>query len=122
MAERVEARLAICTRDTNGCLIAPTVSASGYAMQTKDDDRRPIAMHRAVYTVKVGPIPAGITVHHKCAVRACLEESHLQLATHAENIGEMNARKSYERRIAALESEVNSLRAQLAKSNNRRTP
>jgi hypothetical protein len=33
----------------------------------------------------------------------CVNPSHLQAATHVENIAEMKARKSYEARIAELE-------------------
>lgn len=72
------------------------------------------AAHRLSWIIHHGPIPEGIHVHHKCAVRRCVNPDHLELATCAQNVGEMNARKSYERRIAHLERENADLRAQLA--------
>lgn len=44
--------------------------------------------------------------HHTCAMTQCVNPEHLQPATHAENVGEMKARVSYEMRIADLEREL----------------
>ena len=52
-----------------------------------------------------------MTVHHKCANRACCNPEHLELATNRENVAEMFARKAYEARIAELEEEVAALKA-----------
>jgi hypothetical protein len=44
------------------------------------------------------------TVHHVCAVRACVNPEHLQRVTLRENVAEMRARNAYEARIAELEA------------------
>jgi HNH endonuclease len=62
--------------------------------------------HRWAYTVFKGPIPAGQTIHHKCANRLCVNPDHLEQATHRENVGEMFARKAYEARITELETQL----------------
>ncbi|TAM22401.1 MAG: HNH endonuclease [Nevskiaceae bacterium] len=36
--------------------------------------------------MKNGPIPVGFEIDHLCAVRACVNVSHLELVSHAENI------------------------------------
>jgi hypothetical protein len=67
--------------------------------------------HRLAYETFIGEIPNGMTVHHKCANRACCNPEHLELATNRENVAEMFARKAYEARIAELEEEVAALKA-----------
>jgi hypothetical protein len=47
---------------------------------------RPMKAHRYAYMTFVGPIPeARPLIDHRCRVRACVNPSHLRLATHAEN-------------------------------------
>ena len=41
--------------------------------------------HRAVFDRHVGPIAAGLQVHHLCEHRACVNPAHLALVTHAEH-------------------------------------
>lgn len=55
----------------------------------------------------------GEHVHHKCANRRCFNPDHLQAASANENTAEMNARRTYEARIAFLEAEVERLTALL---------
>ena len=65
--------------------------------------------HRWAWVEAHGPISPGMTLHHKCAVRRCVNPEHLELATKRENVGEMFARKAYEQRIAQLEDENRAL-------------
>lgn len=58
--------------------------------------------HRVTYEYATGIKPGGMSVHHKCANRACCNPEHLQLATQRDNMAEMHARKSYEAQIAEL--------------------
>jgi hypothetical protein len=41
--------------------------------------------HRYFYALMVGAIPAGMDLDHLCRVRDCMEPTHLEPVTHAEN-------------------------------------
>jgi HNH endonuclease len=43
--------------------------------------------HRLGWKLLRGPIPDGMELHHRCGVYACWNLDHLQLVTHAENLG-----------------------------------
>ena len=86
-------------------------TSSGYGQIYKDG--RVTVVHRAAYEHWVGSVGED-TVHHKCANRLCFNPEHLQLATIRENIGEMHARKSYQRQITALERRVADLSVEVA--------
>ena len=49
-------------------------------------DRGKRMVHRVVFELQNGPIPAGLAVDHKCFTRDCINPEHLQLATPAENM------------------------------------
>lgn len=50
--------------------------------------------HRVAYELAVGPIPPGLTIDHLCRVRLCVNPTHLEPVTLAENTRrEMLARK-----------------------------
>lgn len=59
--------------------------------------------HRLMLEAKAGHSIKGMHAHHTCANRGCINPDHLELATAAENVGEMMARLSYEARIKELE-------------------
>lgn len=42
--------------------------------------------HRWIYERQHGPIPAGLEPDHLCRNRACVNDSHLDLVTHLENM------------------------------------
>jgi hypothetical protein len=46
---------------------------------------RPYA-HRWIYEVTYGPIPVGMEIDHLCRVRHCVNPTHLEAVTHAENV------------------------------------
>ena len=102
-------------RDINpesGCWIwTGSRTSNGYGQIYKNG--RNIVVHRAAFEYWVGPVGED-TVHHKCAERLCFNPEHLQLATLRENIGEMHARKAYQRQIRTLESQVAELSAEVS--------
>ena len=50
-------------------------------------------LHRWVWEQINGPIPAGMEVMHLCDNRRCFRYDHLRLGTHAENMGDMRAKR-----------------------------
>lgn len=91
MPERVCQRAATnYTVDEDGCWISNYFKMrGGYAQlqfRPEDDTKEKIVLaHRAAYTHHNGPIPDGMTVHHKCYKRACVNPDHLDLMTRNEN-------------------------------------
>jgi len=49
-------------------------------------ERRPRLTHRLAFEELIGPIPDGLEPDHLCRNTSCLNPTHLELVTHAENI------------------------------------
>lgn len=74
----------------------------GYGHVVQNGQTRPV--HRVAYEVWLGPIPEGLEVDHVkargCLHRDCIEPTHLEAVTHAENVlrgdapSALNARKT----------------------------
>lgn len=80
-------------RTPNGCLEwTGPVLATGYGKI--GDGSRVRTTHRVSYEVHVGPIPDGLTIDHLCSNKRCVEPSHLEPVTGAENTA-----RAAERRI-----------------------
>lgn len=58
-------------------------STNGYA-QIKNDGRL-VTVHRLIYELLVGPIPAGLELDHLCRVRHCVNPAHLEPVNHRVN-------------------------------------
>ncbi len=59
-----------------------------------------VSAHRYAYELMVGPIPAGLTIDHKCRVHNCVQPAHLEPVTCRVNIlrgdtGQNNAQKTH---------------------------
>lgn len=48
--------------------------------------------HTVSYEETKGPVPDGLSVLHRCDVRACIEPAHLFCGTHQENMADMVAK------------------------------
>lgn len=87
LSERITRRLTI---DESGCWVWGGCCTRGYGVitvgSTKDNSRRTRRVHRLVYELLVGPIPAGLELDHLCRVRGCANPAHLEAVTHRENV------------------------------------
>lgn len=71
-------------------LCASGVNWAGYAQFIASGSR--VAAHRWSYERFVGPIPDGLQIDHLCFVRNCVNPSHLEPVTAAENTRRRSAR------------------------------
>jgi hypothetical protein len=60
-------------------------------------ERRKVLVHRFVYALERGAIPAGIDVLHSCDNRACVNPDHLFLGTQVDNTRDMIAKGRHAR-------------------------
>lgn len=51
--------------------------------------RKRIYIHRYMYLTRIGPIPEGLVVRHKCDNPICINPDHLEIGTQADNIHDM---------------------------------
>lgn len=80
---------------------------------------RPIGAHCAAWIDANGPIPDGLSVLHKCDVRACVNPDHLFLGTQSDNVRDMYAKgrgqtKLSPEQVVAIRSAVATGRGQRA--------
>lgn len=108
----LERLLSRSVRAQNGCLLyGGTLNARGYGQISVNGAR--MLAHRAMYELTVGPIPEGLYLDHTChnqdascsggdacLHRRCIEVTHLEPVTNAENTrrgqsGALNAAKTH---------------------------
>lgn len=80
--ERIARYLArtVATED-GGCLIwQGWINKRGYPEVVVN--YRKTILHRLVYEAVVGPIPAGVDLHHRCGRRSCISADHVEPVTH----------------------------------------
>lgn len=79
LSAAVAAYASRCVRDGD-CLVANT---RRYGDIFSDQGR--MSAHRAAYIAVNGPIPDGLMVRHKCDRKNCVEPTHLEVGTGAQN-------------------------------------
>lgn len=83
LADRFWRKVALT--DDGGCwLWQASFMGVGYGGFSVDGVMR--YAHRVAYELIVGPIPEGLHIDHLCRVRHCVNPSHLEAVTQAENI------------------------------------
>lgn len=72
-------------RDTEECwLWTSTANNKGYGAFYINGQMR--LAHRFAYELLIGPIPEGLELDHLCRTPLCVNPSHLEPVTHAENM------------------------------------
>ena len=64
----------------------------GYGMFTPHGRGSQTYAHRFSYELVNGPVPEGMVVRHTCDVRNCVNPSHLDVGTQADNLRDMKER------------------------------
>lgn len=76
---------------TETCWLWTGCSASKWGHGKFMDRGKNWKAHRWAYEALVGPIPEGLTLDHLCRVPACVNPSHLEPVTLAENVRRQGA-------------------------------
>lgn len=83
LQERFDAGATV--RPSDGCWPwQRTTNNMGYGMVSCGRQKKMLA-HRAAYELFVGPVPAGLVVHHHCKNPLCCNPAHLQAVTRSEH-------------------------------------
>lgn len=75
----------------NGCHVW-TGACAGNGYGTMSIERKNKYVHRLMWELKVGPIPDGMCVCHKCDTPPCVNVEHLFLGTNKDNTQDMVAK------------------------------
>lgn len=76
-----------------GCeIFTGSLDTSGYGLIGVGGRGNIRKAHRVSYELRVGPIPAGLQVLHRCDVRCCVNPDHLFLGTLQDNMIDRDAK------------------------------
>jgi hypothetical protein len=72
--------------DAAGCWIYQgAIHVNGYGLAHEPGSNRIYWAHRLFWERNHGKVPEGMTLHHKCEVKACVNPEHLAVVTGVEN-------------------------------------
>lgn len=77
-------------------------------------ENRTYHTHRVSWEWHNGPIPAGVSVLHRCDNRKCVNPSHLFLGTHRDNMQDMTAKGRHVGNRKLTEAQVINIRERRA--------
>jgi hypothetical protein len=78
-------------------------NTKGYARVQIDGDHQ--GVHRVIYELVIGPIPAGMTLDHLCRNTACVNPWHLEPVSLSENVRRQHAARTHCKRGHAFTPE-----------------
>jgi hypothetical protein len=85
--DRLMSKVAKPDREDGCWLYQGAKTAGGYAQILVGGKwGKQVYVHRLSYELFVGPIPEGLDLDHLCRTRNCINPSHLEPVTHAENM------------------------------------
>lgn len=74
--------------NSNSCWISSLNKGHKYA-RLRTADKKHVYAHRFMYEEKIGPIPPGLMVCHRCDTPKCVNPEHLFLGTAKDNVNDM---------------------------------
>ena len=83
----------------SGCwLWDGAATRDGYGLVTIAPQKWPHRVHRLAWEEAYGPIPAGMSVLHRCDVPACCNPNHLFLGSQQDNVTDMQEKGRFKGR------------------------
>lgn len=99
LSERFEKYIGAITE--TGCILwTGAINDDGYGViGSGTRNGQMLLAHRAAYELKIGPIPEGVKVLHRCDNPPCINHEHFFLGTQADNMADMVSKRRGRKRV-----------------------